>query len=114
MVLIGNTLAVRMGIFGHFETFLHCKFPKHKLVVRNLGWPADEITRSRGGMLMPRPTGFGNLFSQSATPIRVKIFKKKNTQGAADYFFHKSVTMVIFQNTVPVTYLNLRVILIKF
>ena len=34
MVLIGNTFAVRLGIFGHFETFLHCKFPKHKLVVR--------------------------------------------------------------------------------
>ena len=66
VVLIGNTFAVRMGIFGHFETFLHCKFPKHKLVVRNLGWPADEITRSRGGVLLPRPTGFRKLHEQLA------------------------------------------------
>ena len=74
VVLIGNTFAVRMGIFGHFETFLHCKFPKHKLVVRNLGWPADEITRSRGGVLMPRPTGFGNLHEQLTSQKADLIF----------------------------------------
>ncbi|MDP7050485.1 MAG: HEAT repeat domain-containing protein [Verrucomicrobiota bacterium] len=80
VVFIGNTFAVRMGIFGHFETFLHCRFPEHKLTVRNLGWPADEITRldrplvdqtignrKWGGsesLLMPRPKGFGNLHKQ--------------------------------------------------
>ena len=74
VVLIGNTFAVRLGIFGHFETFLHCKFPKHKLVVRNLGWPADEITRSRGGVLMPRPKGFGNLHEQLAAQKADLIF----------------------------------------
>ena len=74
VVLIGNTFAVRMGLFGHFETFLHCKFPKHKLVVRNLGWPADEVMRSRGGVLMPRPTGFGNLHEQLASQKADLIF----------------------------------------
>ena len=32
-------------------------------------------------MMVIIPTGFGNLFSQSATPIGVKIFKKKNVVG---------------------------------
>ncbi len=80
VVFIGNTFAVRMGIFGHFETFLHCRFPEHKLTVRNLGWPADEITRlarplvdqtignrkwdGSKSLLMPRPKGFGSLHKQ--------------------------------------------------
>jgi hypothetical protein len=44
IVLIGNTLAERETYFGHIETRLHARFPKHKLVVRNLGWSADTIT----------------------------------------------------------------------
>ena len=32
-------------------------------------------------MMVIIPTGFGNLFSQSASPIGVKIFKKKNVVG---------------------------------
>src|SRR5690606_35965654 len=44
IVFIGNTLAERETYFGHIETRLHARFPKHKLVVRNLGWSADEIT----------------------------------------------------------------------
>ena len=43
--LIGNTLAERMQFQGHnhFETLLYQRFPKHKLVVRNLAWSADEV-----------------------------------------------------------------------
>ncbi|MGC1272741.1 MAG: PVC-type heme-binding CxxCH protein [Planctomycetaceae bacterium] len=44
IVILGNTLAERETYFGHIETRLHARFPKHKLVVRNLGWSADEIT----------------------------------------------------------------------
>lgn len=44
VVLIGNLLAERETYFGHIETRLHARFPKHKLVVRNLGWSGDEIT----------------------------------------------------------------------
>jgi glucose/arabinose dehydrogenase/azurin len=53
--LIGNTLAERMQFEGHnhWETLLHQRFPKHKLVVRNLAWPADEV------VLRPRAEGFG-------------------------------------------------------
>ena len=52
IVLIGNTLAERMQHFGYFETLLHARFPAHELVVRNLGWSADELT------LRPRSKDF--------------------------------------------------------
>lgn len=52
VVFIGNTLAERMQHFGHFETLLHSRFPKHQLVVRNIGWSADELT------LRPRSLDF--------------------------------------------------------
>ncbi|QDU45553.1 HEAT repeat protein [Symmachiella dynata] len=52
VVLIGNTLAERMQHFGHFESLLHSRFPQHELVVRNLGWSADELT------LRPRSKDF--------------------------------------------------------
>ncbi len=44
VVMIGNTLAERMLYHSHFETLLYGRFPKHDLVVRNLGWSADELT----------------------------------------------------------------------
>src|SRR5215467_1575486 len=44
VVLIGNTLAERMQYFGHLETLLHSRFPEMELVVRDLGWSADELT----------------------------------------------------------------------
>lgn len=52
IVLIGNTLAERMQYFGHWETLLHSRFPELELVVRNLGWSADELT------LRPRSQDF--------------------------------------------------------
>ncbi|MEZ6065435.1 MAG: GDSL-type esterase/lipase family protein [Planctomycetaceae bacterium] len=45
IVVLGNTQAERMQYFGNWETLLHARFPQHKLVVRNLGWSADTITR---------------------------------------------------------------------
>lgn len=52
IVLIGNTFAERMLYFGHWETRLQARFPEHALVVRNLGWSADELT------LRPRSLNF--------------------------------------------------------
>ena len=43
VVLIGNTFAERMTMFGHYEARLHARYPEHKLVFRNLGWSADEV-----------------------------------------------------------------------
>lgn len=54
IVLIGNTLAERQQHFGNFETLLHARFPQHNLVVRNLGWSADELT------LRPRSQAFAD------------------------------------------------------
>jgi putative heme-binding domain-containing protein len=42
--IIGNTTAERMQHDGWLEVMLHQKFPKHQLVVRNLGYSADELT----------------------------------------------------------------------
>jgi len=42
--LIGNTLADRMQHHGWLEALLHSRFPRHELVVRNLGFSGDELT----------------------------------------------------------------------
>src|SRR6266576_2199635 len=42
--IIGNTLAERMQYDGWLETLLYARFPKHQLVVRNLGFSGDDIT----------------------------------------------------------------------
>jgi putative heme-binding domain-containing protein len=41
--IIGNTLADRMQHDGWLETLLQARFPDHELVIRNLGYPGDEI-----------------------------------------------------------------------
>lgn len=43
IALVGNSLAQRMKLFGHFETLLHTRLPELELAVRNFGWPADEV-----------------------------------------------------------------------
>ncbi|RMG40332.1 MAG: dehydrogenase, partial [Planctomycetota bacterium] len=50
---IGNTLADRMQHHGWLETMLQARFPQHRLVIRNLGFSADEIT------VRPRSMNFG-------------------------------------------------------
>jgi putative membrane-bound dehydrogenase-like protein len=42
--IIGNTLADRMQHDGWLETYLVSRFPTHDLVIRNLGFSADELT----------------------------------------------------------------------
>jgi putative heme-binding domain-containing protein len=44
IALVGNSLAERMNLYGHFETYLHTRFPKLELVVRNFARPADEVS----------------------------------------------------------------------
>jgi putative heme-binding domain-containing protein len=52
---IGNTLFERSQLYGHIETLLHQRFPRHHLVVRNLSWSADQIE------LAPRPANFADV-----------------------------------------------------
>jgi putative heme-binding domain-containing protein len=42
--IIGNTLADRMQHDGWLQTYLHSRFPKHQLTIRNLGFSGDELT----------------------------------------------------------------------
>jgi putative heme-binding domain-containing protein len=41
--IIGNALAERMNHDGWLETLLYARFPKHNLVIRNLGYSGDEV-----------------------------------------------------------------------
>src|SRR5687768_1391755 len=43
IALVGNSLAERMRLYGNFEALLHLRFPERNLVVRNFGWPSDEV-----------------------------------------------------------------------
>src|SRR5690606_29318428 len=52
IVLIGNTLAERMIYFNGLETEIYRRHPELDLVIRNLGWSADELT------LRPRSKDF--------------------------------------------------------
>ena len=52
--LIGNMLLERSQHFGYLETALQQLYPEHKVVVRNLGWPADTPD------LQPRPANFAD------------------------------------------------------
>ena len=54
IAVIGNTLAERMQHDGWLETILHCRFPEHELVVRDLGFSGDELTTRL------RSAGFGS------------------------------------------------------
>ena len=54
IALIGNTLAERMQHDSWLETYLHSRFPGHRLTVRNLGFSGDELT------LRLRSAGFGS------------------------------------------------------
>ena len=60
IIILGNTFAERLHLFGYFETFLHSRFPDHHLRVRNMGWSADEVDK------MIRPKGFPKLLDELA------------------------------------------------
>jgi putative heme-binding domain-containing protein len=50
IAFVGNSLAEKMNLYGHFEAKLHVAFPDKELVVRNFARPADEVTvRQRPG-----------------------------------------------------------------
>ncbi|MEO5997366.1 MAG: PVC-type heme-binding CxxCH protein [Chitinophagaceae bacterium] len=55
IVFLGNTFAERLQHYNFFEALLYKSFPERQLIVRNLGWSADEVN------LQPRPLNFGTL-----------------------------------------------------
>ena len=47
VAFVGGSLAERMNLFGNFESLLHSSFADKRLVVRNFGWPADEVGKQQ-------------------------------------------------------------------
>ena len=45
VAFVGNSLAERMNLFGHFETRMQIRFAETKPVFRNFGWPADAVEK---------------------------------------------------------------------
>jgi hypothetical protein len=94
VVFLGNTFAERLQYFGYFESILQYRFPGSGLVVRNMGWSADEVG------LMPRPLNFeggaGNLYANdtnvgydvpSPTEVDFKMLKAHLAAREADTVF---------------------------
>ncbi|HEY2415458.1 MAG TPA: PVC-type heme-binding CxxCH protein [Pirellulaceae bacterium] len=80
VVLIGNTLAERMQYFGNFETLLHSRFPELELVVRDLGWSADEI------VVRPRSQSFvdhGHTLADHKADVILAFFGFNESFGGA-------------------------------
>ncbi len=47
VALVGGSFAERQGLYGHFEARLQARFPEQEVVVRNFGWPADEVGKQQ-------------------------------------------------------------------
>ncbi len=81
IVFVGNTFFDRMQYYNHFEALLYKNFPNHQLVVRNLGWSADEPA------LQPRPLNFGDihvhLAEQKADVILMSFGMSESFKGKA-------------------------------
>ena len=85
IAIIGNQLAERMQYDGWLETMLHARFPRHDLVIRNLGFSGDEVeTRLRS-------KNFGTpdeWLSGNAAPIGgYEENRLKDTNTKADVIF---------------------------
>ncbi|MDQ6481106.1 PVC-type heme-binding CxxCH protein [Dyadobacter sp. LHD-138] len=78
IVLLGNTFADRMRHYGYFETLLQKNFPDQELMLRNMGWSADEVG------LQPRPLnfpGFGEKVSPAVKPKKEVTFQGFTHEG---------------------------------
>jgi glucose/arabinose dehydrogenase len=90
--IIGNTLAERMQHDGWLEAFIHVGFPDRELVIRNLGYSADEVRLDK----RLRSLNFGSpdewLSGVSAPPhdfpgVAKNRFEKTNTQADVIFAF---------------------------
>ena len=94
IVIVGNTFAERMHLFGYFETFLHSRFPEHRLRIRYLAWPAEEVGEPI------RPLGFpllaDELREERADIVFVCYGMNESFQGIAGvgHFRHKIESFV--------------------
>lgn len=93
--IIGNTLAERMQHYGHLETLIHARFPRHDLVFRNLGYSGDELNlrlRSRDfgspdeWLSASAPVPQRNRVKKDA-PVRANRFELTNTRADVVFAF---------------------------
>jgi len=47
VALVGNSLAERMNLYGHFETYLHLLHPDRNIVLRNFARPAEAVNNQQ-------------------------------------------------------------------
>lgn len=47
VALVGNSLAERMNLFGHFETYLHLIHSDRNIIVRNFARPAEAVNNQQ-------------------------------------------------------------------
>src|SRR5262245_14638130 len=96
--IIGNTLADRMQHYGWLETLLHARFPKHQLVIRNLGFSGDELTLRLRSMDFGKPDEW--LSGISLHPNQKKhdaaIFDKADLDGTNRFELINTKADVIF------------------
>lgn len=86
IVWVGNTFAERMQYFGEIETRLHARYPHHNLVVRNLAWPADTVSRR------PRPKDFGDIHHYLTETKADIIFASYGFNETWDYHGQEGLT----------------------
>ena len=91
LVLIGNTLGERMQHDGWFETLLHRRFPKHELVVRNLCFSADAVTRWFGD---EPPARLHNAEDQVSEGVTTRL--RSADFGSSDQWLHSQQADVVF------------------
>ncbi|MBI2948803.1 MAG: HEAT repeat domain-containing protein [Verrucomicrobia bacterium] len=96
--IIGNTLADRMQHFGWLETLLQARFPKHELVIRNLGFSGDELITRLRSMDFGKPDEW--LSGISPHPNAKKhdsaLFDKSNLSGTNRFELSNTKADVIF------------------
>jgi glucose/arabinose dehydrogenase/azurin/lysophospholipase L1-like esterase len=83
--IIGNQLAERMQYEGWLDTLLHARFPRHDLVIRNLGFSGDEIVTRLRSKNFGTPDEW---LSGNAAPIGgYEENRLKSTNTKADVIF---------------------------
>jgi glucose/arabinose dehydrogenase len=84
VAIIGNTLADRMQHDGWLEAYIQSRFPEQEIVIRNLGYSADEVDPN-----VEEKTADGK-FKQSPVRLRSKNF------GSPDNWLKNTAADVVF------------------
>ncbi|MEX0642078.1 MAG: GDSL-type esterase/lipase family protein [Pirellulales bacterium] len=119
IALVGNSLAERMNLFGHFEALLHSRFPRHELVVRNFARPCDTVenrqrssnyTKLDDPLKVFRPDaflcffGFNEAFADSAGEDQFRAAYGKYLDGMTELYRHDAKSHPRFVLVSPIAW----------